>query len=84
MQLGLGPENSSNIGYCGGGGDVGLQRRKQGRLLTVLPIITIGSRWASVSHLQKWNKKMSQGSCEVQTLKMDIMLLVLVRLIIIV
>lgn len=83
MQLGLGPENSSNIGYCGGGGDVGLQR-KQGRLLTVLPIITIGSRWASVSHLQKWNKKMSQGSCEVQTLKMDIMLLVLVRLIIIV
>lgn len=43
MQLGLGPESSSNTGSCGGGGDVGLQPRRQGRLLTMLPIITIWS-----------------------------------------
>ena len=65
IAAGLGPESSSNTGQHGGGGDTGLQRR-QGRLLTMLPIISIWPRWASVSHLLLW---CSWGSCDVQTLK---------------
>lgn len=67
----LGPVSSSNTGYCQGGGGVGemwaCKEKQQGRLLTMLPIIIIWSWWTSVSHLQKWNKKMSRGVCEVQT-----------------
>lgn len=58
-QLGWGPRAAQTQANNGGGGDTGLQRR-QGRLLTMLPIISIWPRWASVSHLQKWNKKTSR------------------------
>lgn len=47
----------------------------------MLPIIAIWSPWALVFHLQKWIKKMSQGSCEVQISKTDIMLLLVMLMV---
>lgn len=60
---------------------MGPAKKKQGRLLTMLPIIAIWSPWALVSHLQKWIKEMSQGSCEVQISKMDTMTLLVMLMI---